>query len=255
VTILEEPRRGKNAALNTGLQALEGDLVVLTDDDTVPRSDWLARLRETADAQPDYTVFGGPILARWPSEPPTWLLQWVPLGPVLGVTNPAWQDGPVSPEHVFGANMAIRSRVFAEGQRFNTSIGPSGGSYAMGSETEFTIRLVQSGSKCWHCKQAVVEHIIRPHQMSKDWILSRAVRYGRSRGRLAISRLESPPKMLFGFPRYLLREMVLQWFRTWKHRLSGTEEQSFKAQWRLKFLIGQVLDAHTAWERGQKKKD
>jgi glycosyltransferase involved in cell wall biosynthesis len=39
LTYLFEFKRGKNAGLNTGLAHVEGDLIVLTDDDAVPRTD------------------------------------------------------------------------------------------------------------------------------------------------------------------------------------------------------------------------
>ena len=247
VTLLQENRRGKNIALNTGLQEIEGDLVALTDDDTIPATDWLTRLRTIADAQPDFTVFGGSIVARWPADPPSWLLHSFPLGPVFGLTNPAWPEGPVSPDHVFGANMAVRAEVFRHGARFDVSIGPTGGSYyAMGSETEFTMRLAQAGGKCWHCKEAVVAHIIRPQQMSKDWVLNRAIRYGRGRYRLEVSRSGPAPKRLLGFPRYLVREITTEWLRSLKLRASRSQDL-FKTQWRLKFLIGQALEGRATW--------
>src|SRR5277367_3031437 len=44
LTVLAEARRGKNYGLNTGLSVVEGDLVVLTDDDVVPREDWLVAM-------------------------------------------------------------------------------------------------------------------------------------------------------------------------------------------------------------------
>jgi glycosyltransferase involved in cell wall biosynthesis len=246
LTLLQENRRGKNSAINTGLQEIEGDLVVLTDDDAIPQPDWLAKFRETADAQPDFAVFGGSVVARWPADPPPWIFQWVPLGPVFALTNPAWPEGPVSPQHIFGPNMAVRAEVFRQGACFDSSIGPSSGSYTMGSETEFTLRLVEAGGKCWHCKQAVVAHIIRPQQMAKHWVLNRAVRYGRSRYRLEVSRSGLEPKRLFGYPRYLVREIATEWLRAQKFRVAGSEEALFKAQWRIKFLIGQAIEARAS---------
>ena len=53
LTYCFEPKRGKNAALNSGLRHLEGDLAVFTDDDVVPQEDWLVQLRAAADRQPD----------------------------------------------------------------------------------------------------------------------------------------------------------------------------------------------------------
>ena len=42
VTYLFEAQRGKNVALNIGLLHVDGDLIVLTDDDAVPHPDWEA---------------------------------------------------------------------------------------------------------------------------------------------------------------------------------------------------------------------
>ena len=69
ILLVREPRRGKNWGLNTGLQHVEGDLVVFTDDDIVPDPDWLVRMRQVADDQPDYDVFGGKIEPIWLHSP------------------------------------------------------------------------------------------------------------------------------------------------------------------------------------------
>src|SRR5712691_8767201 len=53
LTYLFEARRGQNHARNSALSAIAGDLVVFTDDDAIPRRDWLAQMRGAADAHPD----------------------------------------------------------------------------------------------------------------------------------------------------------------------------------------------------------
>src|SRR5690348_11487870 len=80
LTLLAEARSGKNRALNRALPQVAGDLVVLTDDDVIPEPGWLAALRDAADAQPGFDVFGGLILPCWDVEPPAWILETVPLG-------------------------------------------------------------------------------------------------------------------------------------------------------------------------------
>src|SRR5271167_2102462 len=59
---LKEAKRGKNFALNAGLAFVEGDLLVLTDDDVFPHEDWLIHLRSAADAQPEFSIFGGSVI-------------------------------------------------------------------------------------------------------------------------------------------------------------------------------------------------
>ena len=80
LTCISEPMRGKNIALNTGLRSVTGDLVVLTDDDVLPHSDWLRQMRIATDRHPSFFIFGGAILPKWQAPPEPWLLAWVDLG-------------------------------------------------------------------------------------------------------------------------------------------------------------------------------
>lgn len=177
LTLLSEPRRGKNIGLNAGLGSLEGDLVVLTDDDVIPRPDWLVSICRLAAEQPDFDIFGGAIRPAWPGAPPDWVLRCAPKG------HFAWtqfDDGPTDPRSIWGPNMAVRRRVFSD-LRFFEGIGPNGASrYATGSEVEFVVRACASGRRCWHSKQIVVEHIIEPHQLTVRWLLQRS--YNQARG-------------------------------------------------------------------------
>ena len=142
---LFEGRRGQNSSRNKALPELAGDLAVFTDDDAIPRPDWLRRLRSAADEHPEYSIFGGTILPRWERAPEDWLLRWVPLPIGFALTDPAWEEGPIRTSWVFSPNMAIRASIFRDGYRFDEDFGPREGSYAMGSETELTQRLATAG--------------------------------------------------------------------------------------------------------------
>lgn len=178
LTVLRAPAPGKNRALNLGLAQAQGDLVVLTDDDVLPAPDWLLRWREAADENPDWDLFGGRIEPAFEVPAPDWLLRWAPHDLAYGAT-PDRPAGPVEPGFVFGGNMAVRAPVFAAGHRFAETIGPAPGSYAMGSETEFTTRLAGLGYRCGFCPEAVVGHLVRREQMTRAWLIGRAVRFGR----------------------------------------------------------------------------
>lgn len=238
-----EPQPGKNAALNTGLRYVEGDLVVLTDDDVFPRSDWLSQLRSAADAQRNYSVFGGRILPRWEVPPPQWLLTRVPAGPTFTLTDESLTEGPTGAHNVFGPNMAVRTSVFEGGARFSTSIGPRGREYAMGSETEFVRRLLRQGYQAWHVRDAVVEHFIRKTQMSQRWILERAARFGRGQYRLSL--VGQPPQIRTwrGVPRYLYRQLADQVALVLKAACGFDREGLFRARWNLNYIRGQIVEA------------
>ncbi len=242
LTRFVESRRGQNRARNAALGAIEGDLVVLADDDAVPRADWLAALRRAADAHPEFGIFGGAIRPLWEHPPEEWVLRWVPPGAGFALTDPAWPEGPIRPSWIFSPNMAMRAAVFARGHRFDERFGPREGSYAMGSETEMTERLAREGVYAWHVAGAVVEHIIRPHQMTEDWLLSRAVRFGRGQYRLLVESGRLRPPVL-GVPLASLRGVASHAGRLFVARCRRNPEAAFRWRWNLRCSIGSVLEA------------
>jgi L-malate glycosyltransferase len=235
-----EPRIGKNFALNTGLGLLEGDLAVFTDDDAFPHADWLVQLRKSADAEPACSMFGGVILPRWEVPPPPWIW-WLDLGPIFTLTDPWLKDGPLPPDLISvvqGPNMAIRTSVFQSGIRFDPSIGPSGSSYPMGSETELLVRLSRAGHDAWHVRGAVVEHLVREEQMKKDWVLQRAIRWGRGRYRMSPN-----VKKWMGVPRHLFRDIPKERFLMAAAWISFRRDALFRSRWRLNILRGIASEA------------
>jgi L-malate glycosyltransferase len=252
LTYLSEEKLGKNMALNAALTHVEGDLVVLTDDDTIPLPNWLVSMRSAADAQPTCAIFGGVILPRWEITPPDWVVKWVPWEPAFALTSPSLQEGPLEPHWVTGANMAVRADVFDKGFRFDPTIGPQGANYAMGSETEFVRRLVRHGYAAWHVRNAKVEHIIRDFQMTSSWILRRAIRLGRGVYRIGrMDRRADMPTWL-GVPRHLFREILEQTALVLKGLLTFRGETVFRARWQLNVLRGKVIEAYSS--RGEAAK-
>ena len=243
LTYVFESSRGKNAALNTGLSSVEGDLIVFTDDDTLPRPDWLIEMRRAADSHASFSMFGGSVVPHWEVPPEAWIPAWVQLGPVFTLTDPSWEEGSIPPGSLYGTNMAIRSEIFEAGYRFDVRIGPRSRSYAMGSETELTLRLAKAGFEAWHCKQAVVEHIIRKFQLERAWILRRAIRYGRGRYRLGVQYENVNRKKYLGIPRYLIKEVAKKGFDVGRARLGGDAAELFEKRWIFNYLLGQAIEA------------
>jgi L-malate glycosyltransferase len=236
-----EPRMGKNVALNAGLGLLEGDLAIFTDDDAFPHADWLLQFRKTADDQPMYSIFGGKVLARWESPPPHWI-GWVNQKVVYAITDPSLREGMLEPYNVFGPNMAIRADVFQAGLRFDTTIGPKGASYPMGSETELLLRLGERGQKAWHVPDAVVEHFIRKEQLTKHWVLQRAINFGRGQYRLFPDNRVGGAKFGMGTPLLLFRKMLKEVFLMSLAWISVRQEALFRSRWRFNYLRGQAIE-------------
>jgi glycosyltransferase involved in cell wall biosynthesis len=237
-----ESKLGKNHALNTALKLAEGDLVVFADDDAFPHPDWLIRLREAADAHPEYAMFGGAVVPRWEVAPPGWI-EWLNQGPVFTLTDSAQADGPIAPNLVFGPNMAIRASIFQAGVQFDPSIGPRGSSYPMGSETELLLRLGREGYGAWYVSGAVVEHLIRQEQLNKSWVMQRAIRYGRGHYRLFGADGTFAGRLWMGVPRHLFRDIPKAGvFAIWAW-ICRRRETLFRSRWDFNFLRGQAIEA------------
>ncbi|MFN8640989.1 MAG: glycosyltransferase family 2 protein [Candidatus Binatia bacterium] len=245
LTVRREPRPGKNRALNRGLGELEGDLAVFTDDDSLPAPDWLVQLRAAADAQSGYGIFGGGIVPSWEVPPPDWVRDWVRAAPVYSISDPDRVDGPCEPTAVWGPNMAVRAEWFRAGYRFDERLGPNGSArYAMGSETELTLRLaIAAQVRCWHCSGARVHHIIRPPQLSRAWVLRRAFRLGRCVRREAQQRARAGQPHAARGAGAIGRGLARGLGELVAARRRADPRRAFEARWQLNLWLGCLYEA------------
>jgi glycosyltransferase involved in cell wall biosynthesis len=171
---LFEARQGKSHALRRGIEAAGSGLLVFTDDDVDVDPRWLRELHDAAGRHPGATFFGGKILPRWETPPPRWLEQH--SGGLLAGVTVHYDRGDVEralgAEEVpfFGANLALRRRVFADGFEFRTDIGPSGAEPTREEETELQKRLRAAGHHGVYSPAAVVHHRNPPHRMTERYV-------------------------------------------------------------------------------------
>jgi len=174
-----EPKQGKQHALTRGFQHLEGDLVILTDDDIIPEPDWVEQFLNIAAAQPDFGIFGGLIMPDWEKEPEPWILKDAHLG-VLYALNGDIAEGPISAALVSGPNSAFRRSLIGDSYIVHADIGPNAlvTQFPMGEDTAFALRLEREGARAFHSHRPRVRHIIKRAYVDEGWILSRGERYG-----------------------------------------------------------------------------
>ena len=183
IRYLFEPRPGKNCALNFALDnAPMGSIVVFTDDDIDPDPNWLIAIVDTCKRWPDHSVFGGRINVVWPHDNiPAWAND--PHIQGLGFTAHHISDQECiydKRKFPFGPNVWFRRHVFANGLRFEETIGPRPKNRIMGSETSLLFKLRDRGYEFVYAPHSIVGHRIKPDVLTATGIWKRAYRLGRS---------------------------------------------------------------------------
>lgn len=176
---LHVPESGQNRARNTVLPQLRGRITILTDDDVCVSPDWLRQWKDGTDRWPDDTVFGGRIVPRFPDACADWIRsERFPFrAQCFAEFRPAQAEGPY-PRTPFGPNFAVRTDVL-RAQPFRADLGPAAGSYAMGGETELTLRLKAQGHRVIYLPGPCVEHVLAPENLSLEKLCQRGFNAGR----------------------------------------------------------------------------
>lgn len=223
---LFEPKQGKSNALNAGIRAALGEILVFTDDDVTVEPAWLENL--TAGLLTGTCVgAAGRTLPEKTFSAPRWMgLGRYPLGPLamfdLGDESRALRQPP------FGNNMAYRREVFEKYGHFRTDLGPCPGTEIRGEDTEFGQRLVLAGEPLRYEHAAVVYHAIPPNRIRKAYFLEWWFDKGRSDIREGgIPRDTS--WFVAGVPIYFLRRLGV-WTVKWMCSISPAQRFFSKRQ-------------------------
>ncbi len=268
IEILNEPRPGKNYALNAAIDYLESsgeecDLYLFTDDDVLPSKNWLQVYEQAVSKHPEYSLFGGKVQPHWREEPPSWLDDFSDEFFMLYAESKE-QEGCCHSSRLFGPNMAVRKSVFEKGLRYNEKFGLEGqradsevashhswlltlvggaSMEPMGSETEFLMRAEALGEKSWYLEEAVVGHIVREFQLEWEWVLRRSYRAGKG------CLLMTPPKgerLFQGVPYWLFRQALVASVKLWKSKLTKSEDERL-LRYKLEWVKGAICGAHVLY--------
>jgi glycosyltransferase involved in cell wall biosynthesis len=235
IVFLEQPKPGKNNALNKALPITKSKLILFTDNDILPNHDLIDICIDSASAYPEMKIFSGQILPD--RELPLWLdTTSHRICSALGIYNKGEQDKDIFPEDVWGGNMLVKKEVFTNGVMFNTSVGPNGKDYVMGSETELLKRLQADGFKAMYLANSKVYHQIRDEQLSLDWLSQRALRSGKGS---AFNNEDNAIK-LCGVPRYLFKKLVIDYFCLLKAKICSDKRLKCLTSMEYYFTKGKV---------------
>ena len=194
VTCFAESRRGiplaRNAAVRRALES-GAELLAFVDDDEVPSESWvrellLALTRHGAD------VVTGPVLPRFESEPPRWILAGRFFDP------PEYPTG-TPLDRAYSGNVLLRTEVFSRvGGLFDERLR------VMGEDTDFFLRAAAAGCKIVWAEAAIVDEWIPPDRTRLSWLVRRAHRTGVVWGQIPLARARHRRVALLGLVKGLL---------------------------------------------------
>jgi glycosyltransferase involved in cell wall biosynthesis len=247
---LFEKQQGRSPALNCGIAAAGGEIIVTTDDDVRVPPDWLNQAAAGLERMEcDYV--GGRVMPIWGGPRPAWLpdhggKQWAVIA-LLDYGDAPLEFGNRVP---LGVNMAFRRTAFERAGGFDPHTGRRAGTLLGQEVREWCIRARKSGVRGFYIPELSLRHIIPANRLNKRYFrrwfywrgISRALLYERSG-----LDMEAPEQTtldfatvphLFGVPRYLFRKAVTTARKWVRATVRGDRIRAFDHELWLCFFAG-----------------
>ena len=218
-----EKEQGLSRARNAGLRAASGQLIVFTDDDIKPCTNWIELYWKTFCTSSDLLFMGGPVQSYFEGTGPNDdLLKFAPpsvrgfdLGPRPYLLK--------EKETFISANWACPREALERVGGFDVSKGlnPASGRVMVGEETDLMMRLKAIGYKALYLPEAKIHHYVPQEKCSYKHILDRVKAHGYQMA--DIVSVESNIPKFFGIPRWIFRDLVRLWVKKKWSDLKGKE--------------------------------
>ena len=251
---LYEGAEGKYAALNSGIKAARGQIIVATDDDARFEPDWLER---AADGLSRYgcEFVGGRVLPLWGAPKPEWLAETNGLHTkviaLLDHGNTAREFGR-GISWPLGVNVAYRRDVFERVGLFDSRLGRKAGTLRNQAQREWHLRARAAGARGFYLPDMVVHHLVAPERLQKRyfrrWLywhgISRAMLFRQGGFDMEEPELENPPhagdRQVAGVPSHLIGKAIRTARSMVWHSLRRNDSLAFEHELWLCFFAGIV---------------
>ena len=217
---LFEPEQGRSAALNAGIQAARGQVIVTTDDDVRVGPNWLSAIDHAfATLGGDYLA--GKVLPVWSRPRPAWLpdrsgRHWA----VIALLDYGDEPGELGTRAPLGVNMAFRRHCFERAGLWDKRLGRKAGTLLGQEVREWRLRATAAGLRGFYSPGVIVRHVIPAERLTRSYFrrwfywhgISRAMLYQQAR-----VNMEAPEETTLdyskvphvaGVPRYLYRSAL-----------------------------------------------
>lgn len=260
-----EGRQGRSSALNAGIAAADGSVLVFTDDDVRVEPGWLDAACApllTADESLGYT--GGPVRPIWGAPPPGWLdLDRGDLWGTIAIQNHG--DAPFIYEEQhkvpLGANMAVRRSAFERIGTFRADLGRTSGRLVLGQEVpELLLRARSAGIRGMYVPEMVVHHHVPAGRLTRRYF--RHWWFGKGVSRSALQRMQPVTELgvdlrqtprILDVPRFMYRAALGHLATLVLETLRRRPAAAFRSEMRLAYFAGYCWSRWRArWRDGRR---
>ncbi|HEY8665115.1 MAG TPA: glycosyltransferase family 2 protein [Tepidisphaeraceae bacterium] len=226
-----ESKVGLSYARNRCMREASGDILAFLDDDVWVEPGWLRGMLEVYDRFPA-DVVGGRVRLWWDAvRPPPWLSPPVRMFLSEYDRGDAVEELPGRGGGILGANFSFRRAVYSRIGEFKVALGRVGNNSAGGEESDYYLRAVAAGFRCYYAPDAIVKHWVAPHRLTQGYL--DGVSYGAGRASILMKETLSARQFLrslAGRPYLLAKSGCAELWST----LRGNERA--RIRWRLERL-------------------
>ena len=251
LSYVKETQQGNAFARNTGIGHATASIIAFTDDDVTVSPDWVQRIVESLQANPDCGFVGGPVLPLWSGSPPAWLTpaRWAPIG-ALDYGSSAFEISGNDPRCLLAANLAIRRVVLDRVGVFTPSLQRVKDSIGSMEDHELINRLCDAGERGKYVPSVMASTAIAAERLSRQYHRRWHRGHGRFYSRLRDPHYERSTVRVLGAPLNMYRQAVGSALR-WLQAVVGREPQAaYFHESRFWFAVG-FIGARAGLARGR----
>ena len=228
-----EPRQGRSAALNAGIERARGDLLSAIDDDETIRENWFVEAEKIFRRRWDEIDFvGGKLLPDWESEAlvPVWVeplkngvLGWRDYG------DAEWIYTPQTPM-LSGGHAIFKREIFRELGAYTEGVGAAGKNLISCEDNIMFDKLLRAGKRGVYCPQLVIYHFMPAYRLSKSYYRQWCFGAGVSDYLSSVYYRQTDDAKLLGVPRWMYRSAAVNALKRFRAQIAGRETESLAAE-------------------------
>jgi glycosyltransferase involved in cell wall biosynthesis len=215
---LQEPQQGAAFARNRAIQAAQGALVGLLDDDNLPTETWVEAAYSFAQAHPQAGAYGGQIHPQFEVEPSP---EFKPLAIYLAIV----ERGKIPYLYTVkkrvlppGAGLVVRRQAWLDHVSGSIRLaGRIGDSMLASEDIESIAHIQNAGWDIWYNPDMHLYHQIPAWRLERSYLLKLIDGVGLAKHHIRMIRIQ-PWQRPFAFLAYFSNDLY-KWVRYWlKHR-------------------------------------